>query len=135
MEYLCCCLVRDPAMPRGEAGRPRRDRAACSPRVAAHGDAAVIFDASGLSRVLGPPETIADEVHAMAASHGLDIRVAVAATMTSAWLLAHARSGLTVVPAAPSAPNWRDCRSGGWERWRNLDAASIAPRGRGHASE
>ena len=129
MDSLCCCLVRDPTMPRGEAGDLIAIARACSPRVAAHGDAAVIFDASGLSRVLGPPETIADEVHAMAASHGLDIRVAVAATMTSAWLLAHARSGLTVVPAGAERAELARLPLGWLGTLADLDAASIAPAG------
>jgi protein ImuB len=63
----------------------------------------VIFDVSGLQRVLGPPAVIAVEVARLSAAYGLVARVAVAGTMTAAWLLAHARSGVTVVPAGEEA--------------------------------
>jgi len=63
-----------------------------------HGGAGVIFDASGLSRVLGSARDIAHEVQRLAAERGVDVRVAVAGTSTSAWVLAmHSRSPVTVV--------------------------------------
>src|SRR5262245_46511799 len=70
---------------------------ACSPRVEPHGPEAVLFDADGLSRVCGPPEVIAREVTALAASQSLVVRTALAGTRTAAWLLAHAQPGITVV--------------------------------------
>jgi protein ImuB len=69
---------------------------ACSPRVAPQGLHAAVFDASGLERACGPPEVIAREVERMAVAQGLTARVAVATTMTTAWILAHARPGVTV---------------------------------------
>jgi protein ImuB len=65
--------------------------------VAPHGDDAVLFDAEGLSRVCGPPEVIVREVEVLARAQGLTVRVALSDTMTSAWVLAQARAGLTVV--------------------------------------
>lgn len=73
---------------------------ACSPRVEVHGDRVVVFDASGLGRVIGTPEEIGREVQALAAGQGLTVRVALAPTRAGAWLLAHAHPGVTVVDAA-----------------------------------
>jgi protein ImuB len=73
---------------------------ACSPRVESHGDRAVVFDASGLARVIGPPRQIASEVAALAyeqMGQGLMVRIALAPTMVAAWLMAHAQIGQTVV--------------------------------------
>jgi protein ImuB len=76
---------------------------ACSPRVEVHGEAVVIFDASGLGRVLGSPADIAREVSQLATGRGVTIRVALAPTSTAAWLLAHATPGATVVAGAEEA--------------------------------
>jgi protein ImuB len=98
---MVCCLVSESA-----AGDTRlADIArACSPRVEAHGDRAVVFDVSGLGRVIGTPIEIAREVKALAVEHGLGVRVAIAATRVAAWLLSHTRPGVTVVePAGTSA--------------------------------
>jgi hypothetical protein len=57
----------------------------CSPRVEPHGDTAVVFDASGLTRVLGPPADIAREVTRLASEQGIVVRVAIAGTSTAAW--------------------------------------------------
>lgn len=59
----------------------------CSPRVEPLGDSAAMFDASGLSRVLGTPRDIAREVMRLAMERGVHVRVAIAPTMTSAWLV------------------------------------------------
>ena len=101
---LSCCLVRDHAVD----GPARTDvleavARACSPRVDVHDPDRVVFDASGLSRALGPPATIAAEVNALAASHGVTVRVALAGVWTTAWILAHARPGITIVPAGEDA--------------------------------
>jgi len=103
---MVACLLLDPR----DASRERPSNSACgtmttletiaracSPRVEPHGQNAVIFDADGLSRVCGPPAAIASDVTALAASQSLTVRVALAATRTAAWILAHARSGTTVV--------------------------------------
>jgi hypothetical protein len=101
---MFACLVREPAAGEPRDGCPERSRGileaiarACSPRVEPHGEDAVIFDAGGLSRVCGPPEVIAEDVTALAASQAIVVRVGLAGTRTAAWLLAHARRGSTVV--------------------------------------
>jgi protein ImuB len=77
---------------------------ACSPRVQPCSPRAALFDASGLARVIGPPEAIAADVHRLAAAQGVSVRVSVAPTGTAAWLLAQTRSGLSVAswPVAES---------------------------------
>lgn len=70
---------------------------ACSPRVEVHGERVVVFDASGLDRIIGPPAMIAREVSALAIEQGLVVRIAMAPTMVAAWLMAHAQIGQTVV--------------------------------------
>ncbi len=100
---LICCLVRDPDSPPGPAGAVDAIARACSPRVQPVHPDAVTFDASGLARVLGPPSAIADAVQHLAAQHAVTVRVALAATATTAWLLAHARSGVTVAPSGRAA--------------------------------
>ncbi|HKW02861.1 MAG TPA: hypothetical protein VJN96_23760 [Vicinamibacterales bacterium] len=70
----------------------------CSPRIEAHGDRAVLFDASGLTQAIGAPGDIAGEVQRLARAQSLDVRLALAATTTTAWILAHAaREGVTLV--------------------------------------
>jgi protein ImuB len=59
----------------------------------------VVFDASGLDRIIGPPAMIAREVSALAIEQGLVVRIAMAPTMVTAWLIAHAQIGQTVVEA------------------------------------
>jgi len=76
---------------------------ACSPRIETYGDDVVVFDASGLQRVLGPPSVIAEEVHRLAFEHGGVVHVALARTTTAAWLLARACPGITVVPRGEEA--------------------------------
>jgi len=99
---MVCCLCGDPSstLTPGDLDAVAR---ACSPRVAPHGTHAVIFDVDGLSRACGPPEIIAREVTLLAQAQGLAVRVALAGTMTAAWVLAHARAGTTVVPAGAEA--------------------------------
>jgi len=67
------------------------------------GGEAVLFDVRGLRRMMGSPAGIAREVASLLTAAGLRPRLAVAATMTSAWLLAHARPGVTVVDAGEAA--------------------------------
>lgn len=95
---LFCCLAGNKSHALDAVAR------ACSPRVDVYRDeSAVVFDVSGLSRVLGSPATIAEEVGRLAVAEGLTARVAVTGTRTSAWLLAHARQGITVVPEGGEA--------------------------------
>ena len=80
---------------------------ACSPRVqAAPSGCAVVFDASGLDRAIGTPAEIGAAVQQLAANRGARVRVALARTCVAAWLLAHAREGVTVAgdPRAALAP-------------------------------
>ena len=69
---------------------------ACSPRIERLPDGSVVFDAGGLSRVIGSPQDIAAEVTRLAAERGLTIRVAIASSAVAARLLAHAHRGMTV---------------------------------------
>lgn len=94
---MFCCLLAEPASgAMGSVGAVEAIARACSPRVAPRGHEAVVFDVEGLTRVWGPPEVLAREVARMAKEHGLAARVAVADTMTAAWVLAHAHPGITV---------------------------------------
>ncbi|HYN07606.1 MAG TPA: hypothetical protein VES67_09470 [Vicinamibacterales bacterium] len=99
---MFCCLVSDPSSP-VVPGALEAVARACSPRVERQGDAGIAFDARGLARVIGPPPEIAREVGRVAAGHGLIVRVALAGTTTTAWLLAHARIGVTIVPPGEDA--------------------------------
>jgi protein ImuB len=94
---MVCCLVHDGAGALA-VGVLESIARTCSPRIDARSPSAVAFDASGLSRVIGPPDVVARDVHALAASHGVPVRVAIARSLTTAWILAHARGDLTVVP-------------------------------------
>jgi hypothetical protein len=99
---MFCCLVSDPSSP-VVPGALEAVARACSPRVEWQGDAGIAFDARGLARVIGPPAEIAREVSRVATGHGLVVRVALAGTTTTAWLLAHARSGVTIVAPGEDA--------------------------------
>jgi protein ImuB len=102
MGTFFCCAVRDPAsVP--VSGALEAVARACSPSVELHGEDVVVFDATGLTRVLGPPPVIAREVIRLAADRGVVVRAALARTTTAAWLLAHARPGATVVPPGGEA--------------------------------
>jgi len=97
---LFCCLVT--AVPSGSA--LELVARACSPRIEVHGDRAVLFDASGLTQAIGAPEDIAREVQRLARAESVDARIALAATTTTAWILAHAaREGVTIVAAGKEA--------------------------------
>ena len=105
---LFCCLLLDSSGTPDPASLESLARA-CSPRVERYGPEAVVFDVSGLERVVGPPAAIAAEVHRMSAGLG-PLRLAIAGTMTTAWLIAHAEGivpergeALTIVPAGEEA--------------------------------
>ena len=97
---MICCLVADSVTKPGALAEIAR---ACSPRVESHGERVVVFDAEGLSRVLGPPRQMASEVAALAVEQGLMVRIALAPTLVAAWLMAHAQIGQTVVEPARMA--------------------------------
>ena len=86
MSLFCCSSPPCPA-----ASALELVARACSPRVEVHGDRAVVFDASGLTQAIGAPADIAREVRRLARAQSVDVRIALAATTTTAWLLAHAR--------------------------------------------
>jgi protein ImuB len=92
---LVACVVREPAGPVVPGDLEALART-CSPRVMPWEDDAVVFDASGLDRAIGPPARIAHEVRRLAADHGLAVRVGIAGQTTTAWLLAHACPGLSI---------------------------------------
>jgi protein ImuB len=71
-----------------------------SPRYERHGHDRLVIDVSGLRRLLGPPQVIAEELRDTAASRGVRAAIAIAPTYTAALLLASARSGVTVVDSA-----------------------------------
>ena len=91
---MICCLVADGSPRPGALAEIAR---VCSPRVEAHGERVVVFDAAGLTRVIGPPARIASEVAAIAMEQQLMVRIALAPSVTAAWLMAHAQIGQTVV--------------------------------------
>jgi len=96
------CLVRDSLSP-SRPGVLEAVARACSPRVEPHGQDVVVCDARGLTRVIGMPAVIAEEMRRMAWEREVGVRVAIAESKTAAWLLAHARPGTTIVPAGEEA--------------------------------
>ena len=106
MASVCCLQLESSSTPSPLAPRPsplaqcpsplEALARACSPRVERLPDGAVLFDAGGLSRVIGSPLEIAAEVTRLAAEGGLAIRVAIAGSAVAARLLAHAHRGITV---------------------------------------
>jgi protein ImuB len=100
---MFCCLVSSHPDAALDIAR------AFSPRVARIGEV-VVFDAGGCSRAIGPPAIIASEIQLMfnrlntaSGMPAAPAHVAIAPTVTAAWLLAHACEGPTVVPAQPAA--------------------------------
>jgi protein ImuB len=74
-----------------------------SPRYESRGDL-VVIDVRGLDRLFGSPRAVGDELRREAADRGLHVHVAVAATQTTAVVLAIARPGVVVVePGAEAA--------------------------------
>jgi protein ImuB len=70
-----------------------------SPRIERHRDDLVTIDVGGLDRLIGPPQTIGEELRRTAAVHGQCVHVAVTRTRAAALLLALGRPGLTVADA------------------------------------
>jgi protein ImuB len=99
---MICCLVRDDSSAAGPDVLEAVARM-CSPRVMVRRETAVVFDAGGLDRALGPPADIAREITRVAAEQQVVVRVALADTMAAAWLLAHAHSGITIVESGRAA--------------------------------
>ena len=102
---MFCCLVND-SSDRGASGVLEEIARACSPRVqigTRDGIRAAIFDASGLDRAIGTPAEIGAAVEQLAAARGAVLRVALARTGVTAWLLAHACEGVTIATGDPRA--------------------------------
>ncbi len=76
-----------------------------SPRVEVHGPGLVTLDITGLERLFGDANQLGDELRRATADRRLPARIVIASTRTTAWLLAHARAGLTVVRAGDE-PRW-----------------------------
>ncbi len=74
-----------------------------SPRIEAHGAREVTLDVAGLSRLFESPRVLGEELRRAMADRGLQVRVAVAPTRTTARLLVRARAGLAVVDEAGRA--------------------------------
>jgi protein ImuB len=70
-----------------------------SPRVEVHHPGLVPLDARGLERLFGDAASLGDQLRRAAADRRLPVRIALASTRTAAWLIAHTRAGLTIVPA------------------------------------
>jgi protein ImuB len=67
-----------------------------SPRIERASGREITIDLHGLDRLIGDAPTIAAELRRTAADRGLQIRVAIAGTRTTARLLAHGHPGLTI---------------------------------------
>ena len=94
---MFCCLLRYSAAPgTSDAAVLETVARACSPRVERLRDDLIVFDASGLSRVIGPPPIIAAEIQRLAAMHQITVRIALAGSSIAARLLAHAHPGVTI---------------------------------------
>src|SRR5438067_1144630 len=97
---LYACLYRPPA-PDGDGCRAtlsaspilRSIAEQFSPRYELHGSDLVSIDVSGLARLLGPAQTIGEELRREVAARGVRGHVAVACTRTAALILAIARPG------------------------------------------
>jgi protein ImuB len=68
-----------------------------SPRIEVCGPREITLDLSGLARLFGDARTIARELRRTAADRGLQVRVSIAGTRSTARLLVHYRAGITVV--------------------------------------
>src|SRR6186997_2008415 len=74
-----------------------------SPRIDVCGPREITLDLSGLARLFGDAVTIAGELRRTAADRGLQVRVAIAGTRTTARLLVRHRAGLTIVEPGDDA--------------------------------
>ena len=106
---LYACIHRPPAPGQYAAGAdgPASNVAAIaaqfSPRYQCHGADLVSIDVSGLERLLGPAQTIGEELRRESAARGMRAHVAVAGTRMTALVLAIVRPGLVVVASGGEA--------------------------------
>jgi hypothetical protein len=121
---FCCLLEASSSGARADA--LAAVARACSPRVEPVWNRAVIFDAAGLERAIGPPEVVACQVSRLAVAEGLTVRVAIAARMTAAWLLANASADPVVAVARPPADSLADLSLEWLETLAELDSRPPA---------
>ena len=95
---MFACLYQPPA-PDQPAASPLLAAVAqaFSPRYERRCDDAVAIDVSGLARLVGAPRVIGEELRRAATARGARVHVALAATQTTALVVALARPGVTVV--------------------------------------
>ena len=98
-QLFACLRMRGPARP-GALMALARD---FSPRVERYGDGCVVFDVSGLGRLLGDAHGIAAELARMAGARGVKVQMAVAPTQTAARVLALVADDPRVVTSDPAA--------------------------------
>ncbi len=115
-----------------------------SPRIARYGDGCVVFDVSGLGRLIGDARAVGGELEREAGARGGGIRVAVGPTQASVRLLTLAHPGLTIAAdtaAASVAPlpiavlrQWLDEESPRLASARSGQASRLAVARAGQAS-
>ena len=101
--FACLYHPPGPVQPAGNGATLAIIAQEFSPRYEQHHDGLVSIDVSGLERLLGPPQTIGAELVREALARGVRVHVAIAATRTTALVLALARPGLTVVEPGDEA--------------------------------
>jgi protein ImuB len=74
-----------------------------SPRYQSYRPGLVVVDIRGLERLLGQPQQIGEEIRRSALRHGHRVQVGIAATRTTALVLALSRPGLTAVKSGKEA--------------------------------
>ncbi|MFB3852276.1 MAG: hypothetical protein ACE148_00465 [Vicinamibacterales bacterium] len=74
-----------------------------SPRVETCHPRLVVVDVGGLDRLIGPPQTIGEEMRRAASERTLAVHVALASTQVAAAMIARQRAGVTVVPPGREA--------------------------------
>jgi len=60
----------------------------------------VVLDLDGLERLFGPPPQLAREIARRASAVGLEVNLALAGNIETAWLAAHGLPGLSIVPTS-----------------------------------
>jgi protein ImuB len=123
VSLYCCLLV---VAPDAQPEQLERVARACSPRVERISARAAMFDAAGLERVIGPPESIAREVTRLAALAGFDIHLALAPSMTAAWLLAQGSSAAVIAGSTPPEEAVAGLPLGHLETLAELDSRGAA---------
>lgn len=107
---MFACLTPSPAQtrdlfaPRPMAARLLDVARNFSPRIEWHGEDMVVLDVDGLRAMFGEARAIGEALRRAAVEHGVQLRVALAATRTAAVLAVHGRpDALTVIPSGREA--------------------------------